>query len=143
MFVRPKIFAWQMLLIRCVTASAIVIYLSAGLIAQERRQRSSDGESRNAQKKDALPAKTESIAPKDASSDDKQAPAVAHRPLEQELERTSEGKIRFSFRQQPWLDVLRWLADSSGLTLDWQDLPDGVLNLTTQQAFTLDEAQIC
>jgi hypothetical protein len=62
---------------------------------------------------------------------------AAKRPLEDELQRTSDGKIRFSFRGQQWLDVLQWLAKSSNRTLDWQELPEGVLNLDTQQSYTL------
>ncbi len=66
---------------------------------------------------------------------------AAKRPLEDELQRTIDGKIRFSFRGQPWLDVLQWLAKSANRTLDWQELPEGVLNLDTQQSYTLDEAR--
>ena len=55
--------------------------------------------------------------------------------------RTTDGEYRFSFQGQPWLDVLQWLARNSKLTLDWQDLPDDKLNLTTQTSYTLDEAR--
>lgn len=64
-----------------------------------------------------------------------------HRPLDEQLERTSEGKIRFNFQGQPWLEVLQWLAKSSKMTLDWQELPENKLNLSTQSSYTLDEAR--
>ncbi len=74
---------------------------------------------------------------KDDSSDDSTAAA----PIEEQLERTGEGKIRFNFQGQPWLEVLQWLAKSSQMTLDWQELPENKLNLATQSSYTIDEAR--
>jgi len=34
-----------------------------------------------------------------------------------------------------------WLADVSGMSLDWQKLPGDYLNLVTQRSYTLDEAR--
>jgi type II secretory pathway component GspD/PulD (secretin) len=62
-------------------------------------------------------------------------------PVDKQLVRTSDGKYRFSFQGQPWLDVLQWLARNSKLTLDWQELPEDRLNLTTQTSYSLDEAR--
>ncbi|HID78252.1 MAG TPA: hypothetical protein EYP56_19940, partial [Planctomycetaceae bacterium] len=53
----------------------------------------------------------------------------------------AEGKIRFNFVGQPWQPVLEWLADISGMSLDWQELPGDYLNLTTLNFYTLDEAR--
>ena len=40
------------------------------------------------------------------------------------------GKVKFNFTGQSWPDVLQWLADISGMSLDWQELPGGdFLNL--------------
>lgn len=62
-------------------------------------------------------------------------------PVEQQWpERLEDGTVRFNFQGQPWLDVLKWLADSSELNLDWQEVPEGVLNLSTQESYTLEEA---
>ncbi|MEO0531463.1 MAG: secretin N-terminal domain-containing protein [Planctomycetota bacterium] len=36
---------------------------------------------------------------------------------------------------------MQWLANASKLSLDWQELPPGYLNLTTQRAYTLPEAR--
>jgi type II secretory pathway component GspD/PulD (secretin) len=69
-----------------------------------------------------------------------QQPATTE-PVDKQLVRTTDGKYRFSFQGQPWLEVLQWLARNSKLTLDWQELPDDKLNLTTQTSYTLDEAR--
>ena len=95
------------------------------------------------------PAAAGASDPAAASATDPVAAATAQpgvervpaKPIEQELETTPEGKIRFSFQGQRWIDVLQWLATSSKLTLDWQELPETDLNLTTQKSYTLDEAR--
>ncbi len=51
------------------------------------------------------------------------------------------GRVRFSFNGQPWPDVLQWLANVTQSSLDWQELPEGYLNLTTQRSYSLDEAR--
>jgi type II secretory pathway component GspD/PulD (secretin) len=62
-------------------------------------------------------------------------------PKELEARPDEEGRVRFNFTGQPWPGVLQWLADISGMSLDWQELPDGYLNLTTQRSYTLEEAR--
>ncbi|RPI87082.1 MAG: hypothetical protein EHM42_05470, partial [Planctomycetaceae bacterium] len=52
-----------------------------------------------------------------------------------------DGKLKFNFQGQPWEAVVDWLARVSGLSLDWQELPAGFLNLHTQQTYTIDEAR--
>ena len=61
----------------------------------------------------------------------------------EELERRpdGQGKVQFSFQGQPWLGVLEWLADISNLSLDWQELPAGYLNLRTRRSYSVDEAR--
>ena len=51
------------------------------------------------------------------------------------------GRVQFGFNGQPWPDVLQWLANASELSLDWQEVPAGYLNLTTQRSYTLVEAR--
>lgn len=58
-----------------------------------------------------------------------------------EIRPDEDGKVRFSFVGAPWPDLLRWLADISGKSLDWQELPDDYLNLVTQRTYTIQEAQ--
>ena len=41
------------------------------------------------------------------------------------------GMVQFQFRDQSWPDVLQWLADVSGLALDWQELPSDLLSIAT------------
>ena len=86
------------------------------------------------------PAETTAVQPGTIQSPASEPPKPA-RPVEEELEHTAEGKIRFNFQGQRWLDVLQWLAKSSKLTLDWQELPATELNLATQQDYSLDEAR--
>ncbi len=52
-----------------------------------------------------------------------------------------EGRLQFNYVGQPWLQVLQDFADASGNSLDWQELPEGDLNLTTQRKYTLLEAR--
>ena len=53
----------------------------------------------------------------------------------------ADGKVRFSFQGQPWEPVLKWLADISGMSLDWQKLPGDFLNLSTKQRYTVRETR--
>ncbi|MGN6133177.1 MAG: secretin N-terminal domain-containing protein [Aureliella sp.] len=62
-------------------------------------------------------------------------------PDELKVRPDAEGKVQFQFRNQPWPDLLRWLADVSDLSLDWQELPGDYLNLATQRPYTLVEAR--
>lgn len=63
------------------------------------------------------------------------------RPIEEEIERGADDRLRFRFQGQPWLGVLEWLARALQVSLDWQEVPDGELNLVTQDAYTLDETR--
>ena len=52
------------------------------------------------------------------------------------------GKVPpFNFIGQAWPDVMQWLANLSKCSLDWQELPNGYLNLTTQRPYSLDEVR--
>jgi len=62
-------------------------------------------------------------------------------PKELELRPDADGKLRFNFRGQPWPDVLDWLATVSDMSLDWQELPAGFLNLVTQDSYSVREAR--
>ncbi len=52
-----------------------------------------------------------------------------------------DGNIQFSFRNQSWPDLLKWLADVSDMTLDWQELPGDHVNISTPKKFTLEQAR--
>ena len=51
------------------------------------------------------------------------------------------GRISFSFRGQAWEDVLEWLADLSGMSLQMQEVPAGHLDLTTRGRYSVDETR--
>lgn len=51
------------------------------------------------------------------------------------------GKVKFNFTGQNWPDVLQWLADISGMSLDWQEVPGDYLNLTTQRSYAVEEVR--
>lgn len=51
------------------------------------------------------------------------------------------GRVRFNFNGQPWQDVLQWLADIGGHSLDWQELPEGEFNLTSPKPYSVAEAR--
>ncbi|HIE96278.1 MAG TPA: hypothetical protein EYQ63_04550 [Fuerstia sp.] len=53
----------------------------------------------------------------------------------------ADGKVTFDLKGQPWDRVLQWLADTSELSLDWQELPGDTLNLTTTRSYTLEQAR--
>jgi len=69
------------------------------------------------------------------------APANPPNPEELKARPDAQGKVRFNFTGQPWPAVLTWLAEVSGMSLDWQELPGDYLNLVTQRSYTLDEAR--
>jgi type II secretory pathway component GspD/PulD (secretin) len=47
----------------------------------------------------------------------------------------------FNFIGQPWPDVMQWLASLGKCTLDWQELPNDYLNLTTDRPYPLEEVR--
>jgi type II secretory pathway component GspD/PulD (secretin) len=61
-------------------------------------------------------------------------------PREFDLALDDKGRVPpFNFIGQPWPDVMQWLANISKSSLDWQELPNDYLNLTTQRSYTIDE----
>src|SRR5579872_1677311 len=68
-------------------------------------------------------------------------PATPPNPEELKALLDENGRVRFNFQGQPWLDVLEWLAKISNLSLDWQEVPGDFLNLRTQRSYTVDEAR--
>jgi hypothetical protein len=63
-------------------------------------------------------------------------------PREFDVKLDEHGRVPpFNFIGQPWPDVLQWLANISKSSLDWQELPNDYLNLTTQRSYTLDEVR--
>jgi type II secretory pathway component GspD/PulD (secretin) len=52
-----------------------------------------------------------------------------------------QGMVQFQFRNQSWPDLLKWIAETSNMSLDWQELPSDYLNIATPRKQTLDEAR--
>jgi type II secretory pathway component GspD/PulD (secretin) len=68
-------------------------------------------------------------------------PPTPSNPEELQRRPDGEGKLQFNFHGQPWLGVLEWLAEVSNLSLDWQELPAGFLNLRTRHSYAVEEAR--
>lgn len=83
--------------------------------------------------------------------DDKKTPDTVSRPKLADVDQASpvtdqvklnaDNQVTFNLHQQPWESVLQWIADTSKLSLDWQELPGDTLNLTTTRAYSLEEAR--
>lgn len=50
------------------------------------------------------------------------------------------GPMRFSFRYQPWADVLDWFAENAGLSLEMNSPPPGTFNYVDGKEYTPAEA---
>jgi hypothetical protein len=94
------------------------------------------------------PGKPEGDKKGDASKPEKPAPVQRPTtppkppdPAELKVRPDKQGKVSFNFKNQPWADVLEWLADVSGMSLDWQQLPGDYLNLTTPRPYTVRETR--
>ena len=51
------------------------------------------------------------------------------------------GKVQLAFVGEKWPEILDWVADVSAMSLDWQELPDDYLNLTTRRSYSVPEAR--
>ncbi len=60
-------------------------------------------------------------------------------PEELKVRPDSSGRVRVNFRNQPWPKIMEWLADISGMSLDWRELPGDYLNLVTRDSYTVEE----
>lgn len=52
-----------------------------------------------------------------------------------------DGKVAFNFRNQPWVDLIQWLADISDQPLDWQELPADKVNLASPGRYTVEQTR--
>ncbi|MBM4091642.1 MAG: hypothetical protein FJ276_19775 [Planctomycetes bacterium] len=68
-------------------------------------------------------------------------PAAPADPRELSARPDESGVVRFQFRGQAWPDLLEWLGEISGLSVDWQELPSDYVNLSTQRGYTVDEVR--
>ena len=52
-----------------------------------------------------------------------------------------DGKVAFQFRNQPWIDLVQWLAEISRQPLDWQELPADRVNLRSPGRYSVAETK--
>ena len=52
-----------------------------------------------------------------------------------------DGRVAFQFRNQPWEDLIQWLADISEQPLDWLELPGDRVNLRSPGRYTVEETR--
>tara|TARA_R110002049_G_scaffold4601_5_gene32057 strand:+ start:89011 stop:92028 length:3018 start_codon:yes stop_codon:yes gene_type:complete len=52
-----------------------------------------------------------------------------------------DGRVAFQFRNQPWEDLIQWLADISDQPLDWLELPGDRVNLRSPGRYTVEETR--
>ena len=68
-------------------------------------------------------------------------PKPAPNPRVFDIKPDDQGMLQFQFRDQAWPDVLQWVADVSGLALDWQELPADLLSIATPSKMSLLETR--
>lgn len=92
------------------------------------------------------PAEASPTPPPEASPPPTKNPSLPSPP---EAQPTAVGQpgadpsaklVRLDFQGQEWLPVLEWLAKTRGLNLDWQQLPEGTLNLSSTKQYSVEEA---
>ena len=77
-------------------------------------------------------------------SDSIKRPAVPTRvpdPREFDARPDANARIQFAFHGQLWPDVLQWFATISGYSLDWQELPNDYIHLTTNRQISVPEVR--
>ena len=63
-------------------------------------------------------------------------------PREFKVKLDDKGRVPpFNFIGQPWPDVMQWLASLGKCTLNWQELPNDYVNLTTDRPYPLEEVR--
>lgn len=53
----------------------------------------------------------------------------------------NDGRVAFQFRNQPWVDLVQWLADISDQPLDWLELPGDRVNMRSPGRYTVEETR--
>ncbi len=52
-----------------------------------------------------------------------------------------DGRVAFQFRNQPWVELVQWLADISDKPLDWLELPGDRVNMRSPGRYTVEETR--
>ena len=106
---------------------------------EEKKGKKEDGEKDEKKEGDKEEGGTPAVVKRPAPPKDEAAQWTAGGP--DLFDANAEGKYQFNFRGAPWPAVVTQLADASGLSLDWQELPGDYLNLRTQRDYTAEEAR--
>ena len=96
-------------------------------------------EGKAAESNDAKSDKT-SDKPDEETNDSVKRPTLPSRvpdPREFDVRPDADSRIQFAFHGQLWPDVLQWFANISGYSLDWQELPNDYIHLTTNRQIPL------
>ena len=114
--------------------------------AKEDKADSKSAESKDAKPKvirrDQLPetqAVPEAVA-SDASGG-KMPMVIAANPDELKATVGEDGRVAFQFRNQPWVELVQWLAEISNQPLDWLELPGARVNLSSPGRYTVAETR--
>ncbi|EMB18984.1 secretin N-terminal domain-containing protein [Rhodopirellula europaea] len=94
-----------------------------------------DGEKKDANGGEGKPP--ESAAPKVIRRDSVEAKSSD--PSELKATVGDDGKVGFRFRNQGWVDLVRWLSDISEQPIDWQELPGDTVNLISPDRLTVSQ----
>lgn len=86
----------------------------------------------------AANAEPEGADTEDADTQDN--PDSTASPSETTRQPSGDGKLSFSFRYQPWQEVLDWFAEQSDLSLVLEAPPSGTFNYTDSRRYTPAEA---
>lgn len=114
--------------------------------AKEEKKDSKPAESKEAKSKvirrDQLP-ETQAVPEADASgaSDGKMPMVIAANPDELKATVGEDGRVAFQFRNQPWVELVQWLAEISNQPLDWLELPGDRVNLSSPGRYTVEETR--
>ncbi len=52
-----------------------------------------------------------------------------------------DGRVAFQFRNQPWVELVQWLAEISDQPLDWLELPADRVNMRSPGRYTVAETR--
>lgn len=94
-----------------------------------------DGEKKDGNGGEGKPP--ESAAPKVIRRDSVEAKSSD--PSELKATVGDDGKVGFRFRNQGWVDLVRWLSDISEQPIDWQELPGDTVNLISPDRLTVSQ----
>ncbi len=89
--------------------------------------------------KQASPAQNESPEPKVIRRDDSNDESAD--PDELKAMVGDDGRVAFQFRNQPWVELVQWLADISEQPLDWLELPGDRVNMRSPGRYTVVETR--